>query len=333
MKTGKVLLFFLGLGIIALLFYKIGFTEIEKQFSDLGWKVLYIFLPFFLIGYIGTWAWIYTFPPPFSKYKISFSKLFWLRVVGEAVNNFTSTAHVGGDLTRVLFLKKLGVPTTKGMVAVIMDKVALIITEVFFIFTGILLLLVKMDWPAWVKGGVASSFLLAGLFIYGILLMVRKGVFSKMSGSLQRRWDWKWLDQIHEKIKHLDHHLSHFYRHHRREFISSNVLHYVSWILGALETWTILYVLGLRVGLVDAIMIEALVTLVKGLGFFIVGSLGVLEGGTVFLFQILNIGEGTGLAFTLLKRAREMAFGALSWLVFSIQLAGLKPRGTQTLPS
>ena len=73
-------------------------------------------------------------------------------------------------------------------------------------------------------------------------------------------------------------------------------------------------------------MIESLISLAKGLGFLIPGSLGVLEGGSVLLFQALGLGPGLGLAFSLLKRTREIFFGMLGWVVLSTQFTSMKFR-------
>lgn len=330
MSKTKAVIILLGLGLIAYLFHEIGLETVFEQLSSLGWKALLVFLPFLLINCIDTWAWILTFPPPFSKHAISFLKVFWLRLWGEAINNFTATAHIGGDVTRIYCLKSLGVPMTQGTVSVIMDKAALIISEILFIYTGILLALMKIDLPWWAKWGVAFTLILALLSIYGILALVHKGVLSKIVEMIYSRWQWKRILQLFEKIKHLDLHLTQFYKNHPNEFIRSNIWHYAGWIAGALETWVILWVMGTNIGIVEAVMIESLMTLVKGLGFFIVGSLGIQEGGAVFLFHLLNMGQDTGLAFSLLKRSREIFYGLVGWIIYSLQVSPVETKAHQT---
>jgi len=313
-----------GLAIVVYLFNSIGWAEVSDHLIALGWLAPLIFLPSLLINYINTWAWVFTFPPPFSKYQLPFSRLFWIRICGDFINNFTPTAHVGGDLTRVWCLKKYNVSSTIAFVTAIMDKAALIITEILFIYTGIFLLLARVDWPITSRIWVGSSLLLALGAIYGVAGAVHKGFFSKISGTLSRSIRWRALWRFHGKVKHLDTHLTQFYRNHHKEFLRSNVLHFVAWVVGALETWAMLYLLGKPVGIVDAVIIEALITLAKGLGFLIPASLGVFEAGSVIFFQLLDLGQGLGLAFSLLKRARELFIGGLAWVVFSIQYSSVK---------
>jgi putative membrane protein len=329
MNKTKISIVLVGLAFIVYLFSEIGVAAVWERLSALGWNSVLIFLPYLLCNYIDTWAWIFTFPPPFSKYAVSFASVFWLRLCGEAVNNFTATAHVGGDFTRVYCLKYMGVPMTQGVVSVVMDKAALIISEILFIYTAILLLLIKMDWPASLKWAIASSLILVLIAIYGVLALVHKGIFSKIVEAIYSKWRWDKILKFYEGVKHLDLYLAQFYRDHWREFVRSNVWHYVGWLAGALETWTLLYLLNIKAGFVDALMIEGLMTLVKGLGFFIVGSLGIQEGGSVFLFHLLDLGLGTGLAFSMLKRTREIFYGLAGWIVFSVQFSGAKARESQ----
>jgi putative membrane protein len=314
----------IGLGIVVYLFYSIGWAEIYEHLSTLGWFLPLVFLPYFFTNIINTYAWISSFPPPFSKYNLKFFQVYWIRICGESINNFTPTAQVGGEVSRVLFLKKFNVSSTTGMVTVIMDKAALVISQILFIYTGLFMLLSKVDWSLTIKVLIGSTLILALIVIYGILLAVHKGFFSRISLSINSRFRWPALRRLHKRIKTLDHHLMQFYFNHHKEFIRSNYLHYIGWIIGALETWTLLYLLGQPVSIADAIMIESLVGFAKGIGFLIPGSLGIMEGGSVFLFQTLGLGSGLGLAFTLLKRTRELFFGGLGWVVLYSQFPSLK---------
>jgi len=317
MSITRVLLGLLGLGAGLYLYQTIGWGEIVAPLTHIGFEAGYIFLPFFLTNYVNTWAWVSTFPPPFSKYRLSFSRLYWLRICGESVNNFMPTAHIGGDVTRVLYLKKMDVPATTGLVTVIMDKAALVITEILFIFTGIFLLLMEAGWSSTLTVWAAPALLIAGIIIYLLLAALHKGLLSRCIGFLDRKLAWPAVGRLLEKVRHLDNHLAQFYHNHHSEFLRSNGLHYLGWVMGAAETWVMMYLLGHPIGILDAVMIEALIALVKGLGFFIPGSLGVLEGGSILLFQTLDFGQGLGLTFSLLKRAREIVIAMIGWLFLS----------------
>ncbi|MDP3981534.1 MAG: flippase-like domain-containing protein [Chlamydiota bacterium] len=324
MNKTKIIFLFLGLGAIAYLFYHVGLSSIADYLYRLGWKSWLIFIPFFIINYIDTWAWYFTFTPMFPSHCISFSNIFWLRICGEAVNNFTPTAHIGGDVTRVICLKRMGIAKSVGLVSVMMDKAALIISEIIFVYTGLFLLLTHMESSFRMKLWIGLSFPIILFLLYVLILAVRMGLLSQLSDRLKVRFNRDWFNQLHHKIQKLDQHLHQFLHHQRRAFLWSTLLHYIGWLVGTFETWIMLYCIGIHVNLLDAMMIEALIILVKGLGFFMIGSLGIQEGGAVIFFKILALGQGAGLAFSLLKRARELFFGLLGWIVLWRQFPKLR---------
>lgn len=327
MKKTALVTGLLGLGLAVYLYQTIGWRNAFSPLADIGWKAAFIFLPFLLTNYVNTWAWVCTFPPPFAKYRLSFSHLYWMRIAGEFINNFTPTAHIGGDVARLWMLKKYHIPSPVALATIVMDKAALVITEILFIFTGLFLLVLQVDLSPMATAALIGATCGAALVTYAIVLTLHKGVFSRVTHALSRRWNLAFLERLHDKIVKLDHHLTQFYRNHHDEFLRSNYLHYTGWAMGSLETWTLLYLLGQPVSLMDAFMIEAIIMLVKGLGFFIPGSLGVYEGGSILLFQVLSFDQGLGLAFTLMKRAREIVCGLLGWLIasarFSLKLSDI----------
>lgn len=311
----------LGLALAVYLYHTIGWKNVFLPLLDIGGMAIFIFIPFLILNLFNTWAWVCTFPPPFAQFRVAFSHLYWMRIAGEFINNFTPTAHIGGDVARLWMLKKYDIPSSVALTTIVMDKAALVITEILFIFTGIFLLLLKVEVSGGIWIGVAVAVGGAVGVTYAIVATLHKGVFSKITHALSQRLNLPGVDRLHDKIIKLDHHLMQFYHNHHDEFLRSNYLHYTSWIIGTLETWTLLHLLGMPVGVLDALMIEALIFLAKGLGFFIPGSLGVYEGGSILLFQVLHLDGGLGLAFTMLKRAREIVIGLMGWLFVSVKFS------------
>jgi hypothetical protein len=86
-------------------------------------------------------------------------------------------------------------------------------------------------------------------------------------------------------------------------------------MLGVLETMVILWVLDMPVGVGTAAVIEALGSGVRFASFLVPGSMGVLEGANAGIFAALGLGAGGGLAFTLVRRARQIVWIGLGLLV------------------
>jgi uncharacterized membrane protein YbhN (UPF0104 family) len=89
-----------------------------------------------------------------------------------------------------------------------------------------------------------------------------------------------------------------------------------SLVVGTLEVWWGLPLLGQTVDFGDALAIEALTLAARQIAFFIPAGLGVQEAVLVALGTSLGIDPPTSLALALVKRTRELAFGIpalLSW--------------------
>ncbi|MEE9124700.1 MAG: hypothetical protein V3U14_09470, partial [candidate division NC10 bacterium] len=80
------------------------------------------------------------------------------------------------------------------------------------------------------------------------------------------------------------------------------------WLTTILETYVFLWALGTPVDLVTAIVIQALVLGVKAAAFFITVSLGSHEGGNLLIFLGLGMSGEVAMAYSLLRRARQVTF-------------------------
>jgi len=316
MKLKKLLPLGFGIFLLFYLFKKIGFHDIWQPIEMIGWKVPLIFIPFFFINLVDTIAWIYAFKPPFSQYSLSWIQIYWLRICGEATNNFTPTAQVGGEVVRLVYLKKLGLSTTASALSIAMDKIILIISEILFIFTGFVFFILYQPSTHWMNLFISVSLILGLSLIVLLMWMLHKRILSRISHQISKRITFNYMQKLHVKITQLDDQLSEFISLHKKEFFYSNVWHYAGWVLGTFETWLILYLMGIPVTLPQALIIESLFGLIKGIGFFVVGSLGISEGGSMLLFQIFGLGTAHGLVYALLKRTREIFFAIIGWIVF-----------------
>jgi hypothetical protein len=113
----------------------------------------------------------------------------------------------------------------------------------------------------------------------------------------------------------LDEALRGFYRYEWRRFLLSVGSHFVGWMLGTVEALLILASLGLSGSLVIATVVEALWSSVRFATFFVPASLGPLEGANAAAFGVLGFTATAGLAFTLVRRARQVVWIAVGVVV------------------
>src|SRR6185503_13588230 len=87
------------------------------------------------------------------------------------------------------------------------------------------------------------------------------------------------------------------------------------WLLGAVEAFVILVFLGIPADLVTATVIEALGAGVRFATFLVPASLGAFESANAAAFEAMGLGAGAGLAFSFVRRARQVAWIGIGLLV------------------
>lgn len=93
------------------------------------------------------------------------------------------------------------------------------------------------------------------------------------------------------------------------------------YVAGALEIYWALALLGHPISIGGAIAIEAMTQAVRHAAFMVPGGLGVQEATVVLLAQMFGVDREAALSLALVKRARELLFGALalgSWQVVEL---------------
>jgi uncharacterized membrane protein YbhN (UPF0104 family) len=111
---------------------------------------------------------------------------------------------------------------------------------------------------------------------------------------------------------------AHFYRRQPLRLGLSILWHFAGWTLGILETYCILHALGFPVSLGLATVVDAFGSGVGFAAFFIPGRLGAQEAGDVAVFTALGFGAPAGLAFSLVRRLREVLWAAIGFAALAV---------------
>jgi uncharacterized protein (TIRG00374 family) len=313
---------FLALGglLFAGVVYGAGPAEILRVLQGLGWLTPFIVIPY-LTSYAADslgWWWVLSrgFQPaegntgPAPRPTL----LFAIRAAGEAVNAITPTAYFGGEPLKAWLLQQQGHPLVGALASVLVSKTALMLTQGGFVFMGLLLSL--HHWRSAIPLPVAGiiGLVLGGLF--GVLMVgaQRRGLFSLLLG-FSRRWSGRegLLASWEPDLLVLDERLRWYYGSRIRNFAACCGFHLLGWIVGCLEVYLVLWMLGSPVDLSTAFAIEALSSVAKLAALIVPGSLGVQEGGQVVIFVAFGLGVPVAVTFSLLRRGRE-----LLWVGFGL---------------
>ena len=286
--------------IFAWLVWEIGVDAIMAQLRQLSWRLPLILAPQVVTNVFKTAGWRAAFPGGYPRFGLLFS----VRLAGEAVNETTPTATMGGDALKAFLLARLrgGVPIEEGLVSVLVAKTALVAALGGFIAGTFVL--------AWALSDVPGSMLVLLAILAAYMAASTAGfMWAQLRGAARlggRALAWIGLgERVAAVAGQLDADLRRFYRDQRGRGLASLGHSLVGWAIGAFETWLMLALLGSPVSLMTALVIEAGAAGVRAVGFLIPGSLGVLEGGIVGLFALLRMDPATGLAFGIARRIRE----------------------------
>ena len=328
----QVLFLALGLFVFAGVIHGVGLRAILDVLAHLGWLTPLIVLPYFtsyLVDSIG-WGWIlrrqFDLSPGTPRRPPHLLQLFGIRAAGEAVNAITPTAYLGGEPLKAWLLQRYGIPLAPALASVLISKTALMLTQGGYVFLGLLVALHRWR-PAISLSLVAAIGLLLGILTFGLMIGAQR---RRLFGSLLtwvRRWSGRetLLAPLEADLHALDDRLREFYDSRAADFSICCAFHFLGWLVGSLEVYLVLWLLGHPVQLASALAIEALSGVAKTAAVIVPGSLGVQEGGQVVIFVAFGLTAPLAVTFGLLRRGRELlwiSFGfavlihhqALGWL-------------------
>jgi putative membrane protein len=306
----------LGVAACVFIFTRHDWDEVWRAVTLLGWGLAAIILWRFVSLLVAAAAWRLLFR---SGQRPSFGVTVVARWVCESVNGLLPVAQVGGELARarLLFhaLKREGKPAS-GMdtaATVIVDMTLALLAQVLFTLPGL--------WHLWqlnetaiarVAGGVVVSVLPLALLIGvqhqgaikgGTALAARFGLARLVADEAQEHPLWTRLAALYRRLPLA---------------ASVTTAHVAAWALRAGETYIALRMMGHPIGLLDAIMIDGLLSAARTLGFLLPAGLGIQEGALLLLCGWAGVPGHVALALALVKRARELGVclpGLVTWAV------------------
>lgn len=301
----------LGALILALFIYYSDLDEIDDHMGALGWSAPLVLLPYLIINIFDTLGWRCTLPA--AGARVPFVSLYLARMAGEAVNSLT--VAVGGEPVKAHLLRRFGVSGSDGLASVVIAKTALTVSQIALVLLGIAALFDRLERRA--LGAVWLALLLVAAIAF-VALMVR----LQRRGPLITLWGWlgrlapraAFVARLEASAQAIDARLAEFYGHQGPAFRRATLLHLIGWLLGIVEVWAIMALIGAPIAWRDALIIEALAQPIRATSLVIPGGLGTQEVGGVALCAFLGMTEGVGATLWLLRRGRELVFDAVGLL-------------------
>lgn len=295
MKRSAILAVVIGLILAVTLIATNDFARILDALRQAGWGIALVVLLHLPQTFASAIGW-----QELLDRRAPVSRLYVLRWIRESVNALLPVAQIGGDLVRARLLARRGPPLALSLASSMVDLSVEGATQAIFTILCVALLI------AGPHGGEAMT-LAIGVTVASIAMAVafvvaqRFGLFALIERGVARWTKASDLTGLNAAVLAL-------YRNPARLSRSAG-WHLLSWLLGGIETWAGLHVLGVHASLREALVIEGLGQAVRGVGFLIPGALGVQEGGYLLICAMFGIPPQQALALSLIRRIRELALG------------------------
>jgi putative membrane protein len=301
-KRSAILGVLIGLGLAVTLLASNDLGRIGRALLGAGWgiaSVVILHLPQTLFSALG-WRTLIDAPRPPRLWL-----LFKLRWIRESANALLPVAQIGGDIVRTRLLAQTGVPLRAAAASSAVDLSVEMAAQIVFTMVGLVLLLMGPHLGDVVPLCIGAA-ALGALIAISFMASQRFGLFRAVEPLIARYATGQWA--FIGELAGLNDSVVGLYRQPRR-ILACAADHFISWALGALETWAALTVLHVAAGLREAIVIEGLGQAVRGLAFFVPGALGVQEGGYLLICAMFGISAPNALALSLIRRIRELSLG------------------------
>jgi len=242
--------------------------------------------------------------------------MFAVRMIGEAYNNITPTASMGGEPVKAWLLKSnWGVPLRDSGASLVIAKTTSMFSLVLFVGIGAAMLLVHERFTTQHKLIAAAGFAFIVLSAVVFFLMQHLKLSTQVARWLGRTRFGQRVGGALLAAEDIDRQFAAFYSGHRVRLLWSLLFAMANWMLGALEVYLIMSLLGVPLSFAEVWMIECMVQLVRTIAFFIPAGLGAQEGAFLVAVGALTGAPAAGVATALVRRFRDVLWIALSLAV------------------
>ena len=255
--------------------------------GTIGNKFFLLLLITFIAYLFGTISWQYALGT-YSN-AVSTSRLFLIRHLGETVGMFNPASVIAGDAIKAVMLRKYDIPANKIASSLLLSRAIMVVTQI--VLCGATALMLVIQNPSF-NLDIFHTIKKSGLYLS---LLTKWKIFrGKLSGVLNE--------------------LPSIVRENKRMLRYACLFAALHWVVGGLEFYFILKFLGLKVSVLQALIVDLGVVLFKAAGAVIPGQLGVEEYGNKIMLMAIGLpSEEVWVTASILRRGRQ-----LFWIAFGI---------------
>ena len=289
-----------GIAVLAGLAFWAGLPAIGRAFAAVGVDgfslVVLIHIP--LIALLGTAWWSIGGTNP----RATLPSFIAARLARDSVAELLPFSQVGGFAAGIHVLSLTGIAARAGALSLFADLLMEFFAKLPYAIAGLALLI-------WLRPGsaVPSYLLLTLAVLMGVPLLawLLRDVLLRLVPRCLHRWVGASAETSGLRSLLV-----------LEDVAPSGLLHALCWGLGGLEAWVTLRLMGISVTPAEALAIDSLVTSLRTFGFFMPAALGVQEAAYVLVCALFGLNPGVAMAFSLVRRARDILLGLIGLAVW-----------------
>jgi putative membrane protein len=300
----------LGLGLFLALLVRANLADLLHTLRVGGLQLLWL-LPYRLLFFIlYALGWAVLLHPYDARGQAMLPFLTWVATVREGIDRLLPVASIGGGIVGIRLLGWRGIALSSGAASVIAEVLLTLVALSVFSLIGLTLLAIG---HAGVPAAAVAVLVVGAAVPTGLAVALRSGrVFTRLQRALQR---FVGVRRLGIPARDLDARIQTTLRQ-GKKLLASGLLQLAAMVSGVFEVWFALQLFGHPLDLRSSFIVESLTQAARHAAFFIPGALGVQEGALIALGASMGLSSELALAVSLVKRARELAWGIpalVSW--------------------
>ncbi len=319
-----------GAALLANLIWRAGPANLLRGIHQLGWGIALIISLGGVAHLVKTAAWRLTLTR--GGGRVSFPRLVQLRLASEAIGQLGALGQIFGDGVRVSAMGS-SIPLDDRISSVTLDRAMFILSGAMVSLAGIVAASFAMSLSRSLR--LYASFF--AVILLGLLFAITWAFLNRwplVSGParflLRLRILQPRIDRILPVIRSVERRIYDFRRCSPAAFWSSLVLNFVCHCMAVLEIYLVLRLMGVGIGVLGALVFEALTKLVNAVGWLNPGNIGTYEGGNLLIARMLGLTSTVGLMVAVARRLRAIFWTAVGGVCLFLLSRTNVRRGSQS---
>lgn len=289
-----------------------GLVEILRAAGRIGVGgfLIYCLWSLGVFGLLGA-AWLAAAPgEPVARLPL----FAWARMVREAASDLLPFSQLGGLVlsARTLATGRMASPRVYG--SLVVDMTTEMAGQLVYTLFGLALM-------ASLLAGDGAASMLRPMILGGTLVMIAimLAFFSMQRAALNlaSAVAARFLPQSSGGVAAIREELARIYGRHGHVLLAF-LFNLLGWIASGMGAWIVLHLMGIHLSIWDVLSLESVIFTLRSVAFFVPGAIGVQEAGYALLGQLFGLPPESALALSLAKRAREIALGIPTLLLWQM---------------